>query len=140
MTQPKYPFERSQRGFTLIELMITLVVIGVLSAIAIPSYNEYVQRGHRSNGRTALVATQHWLERAATAQGQYPAALPSGLVSVEGKRYSLTYVVSANQDAYTLTATPVTAQYGDKCGGIVMTNTGAKSVTGTLPASECWTQ
>lgn len=129
-------------GFTLIEVMITVVIVGILAAIALPSYNEYVQRSHRANAQVALIQTSQWLERSITAQGVYPLApLPAGLTRVEGGRYSVTYVVSANQSTYTLTASPsAPAQTADRCGGFRVNERGNRTVTGTAPINECWTR
>eukprot|EP01136_Pigoraptor_vietnamica_P013455 Opistho-1_new@54474 len=95
------------QGFTLIEVMIVVAVIGILSAIALPSYNEYVLRSHRANARAALLQAAQWLERAATAQGSYPAAaaIPAGVLAVEGGRYVVTLPV-LTAGTYTLRATP----------------------------------
>jgi len=76
----RHPFNRRlAQGFTLIELMIVVAVVGILSAIAYPSYTEYVRRGHRADARAGLLQVQQWLERAATATGTYPTSLPSAL-------------------------------------------------------------
>ena len=53
----------SQRGFTLIELMIVVAVIGILSAIAYPSYQEFVAKGRRADGKATLLMAQQWMER-----------------------------------------------------------------------------
>ena len=59
--------QKAQLGFTLIELMIVVAIVGILSAVAYPSYTEYVRRGHRADARAGLLQAQQWLERAATA-------------------------------------------------------------------------
>lgn len=133
---------RTQRGFTLIELMVVVAVVAILSAIAYPSYAEYVRRGHRAEARAGLLQAQQWMERAATATGTYPltAAFPAALKSVPNDRYDIS-VASADGATFTLTATPKGAQAGDKCGNYTLSNTGlrgAAGVTSGAIVTECW--
>ncbi len=144
MTQTMHP---AQQGFTLIELMIVVAVVAILSAIAYPSYTAYVQRGHRADARAGLLQAAQWMERAATASGVYPTALPATLTwtADDAKRYTIAIAASNTTAAFTLTATPKNPgpQAGDKCGTYTLSNTGLRGANGKTTGQtgynpDCW--
>jgi type IV pilus assembly protein PilE len=137
--------QRQHRGFTLIELMIVVAIVGILSAVAFPSYTEYIRRGHRADARAGLLQAQQWLERAATATGNYPTGALSTTLSWAGdstKRYTIAITNNTNT-AFTLTATPRGAQIGDKCGTYTLNHTGLRGANGKTSDQagynpDCW--
>ncbi|MDB5939374.1 MAG: prepilin-type cleavage/methylation protein [Polaromonas sp.] len=136
-----------QQGFTLIELMIVVAVIGILTAIAAPSYIEYIQRGHRADARAGLLQAQQWLERAATANGVYPTTLPATLTWAgdASKRYTIGFAAGNTNAAFTLVATRNSpgAQATDRCGDFTLTNTGtrdANNLASGTTAVDCWSK
>lgn len=62
---------KRQVGFTLIELMITVAIVGILVAIAYPSYMEYVRSAKRGDAQADLVELSQWMERQFTVNGLY---------------------------------------------------------------------
>lgn len=135
---------RACTGLTLIELMIVLAIIGILSALALPSYSEYVRRGHRTEARTGLFQAAQWLERAATANGVYPLELPAALTWQElpDKRYTIGFADGNSPARYTLVATRKQgAQQRDRCGNYTLTQDGRQGNLQLAQGSstaECW--
>ena len=127
---------KHQTGFTLIELMIVVAIVGILSSIAYPSYVEYIRKGQRNEARAALLQAAQYMERGATAKGTYPTSLPTGMQTTESKKYNLSANVAADGSTFTLTATPV--QTDAKCGNLELTNTGARTATGASGLDYCW--
>lgn len=130
-------------GFTLIELMIVVAIVGILAAVALPSYTQYVQRGDRASARAAMLEAQQFMERYyATSNTFVGAVLPARFTGVptEAPKYNIA-VGNLAAGTFTLTATPVGAV--TKCGNLTLTHTGVKGVSvPTTPTaaniSECW--
>ena len=137
---------RGTAGFTLIEVLVVVSIIGILSAIAFPSYTEYIRRGSRSQATAALLEAQQFMERYYAASNRYSTAadgnpaLPARLQTLpagEPTRYTLS--VAATVNSYILTATPSGSMAADKCGSLTITNTGVKGRSATAPTiAECW--
>ncbi|MGE5470743.1 MAG: type IV pilin protein [Bacteroidota bacterium] len=129
----------SQKGFTLVELMIVVAIIGILSAIAYPNYMEYVRSSARADAKAALMENAQYLERYQTTSNKYDVAAgvissvsPKG-ASGSAVRYNITLAVPG-ATTYTLTATPTGAQAVDRCGTLTLTANGTRSPT----TSGCW--
>jgi len=138
--------KQTQRdGFTLIELMIVIAIIGFLAAIALPSYQDSVRKSKRAEGKAALLDLQNRMERYFIDKNSYASAcVGSGCAAgtqvlanagTEHTYYTMSISAQA-QNSYTLLATPTFAD--TKCGNLSVTNTGVKAETGTGTVSDCW--
>lgn len=125
-------------GFTLIELIVVMVVIGILAAVAIPNYSEYVMRGHRASAQAyisdlASRQTQFFIDRRRYADTV--AALNVPAPAEIANRYTVTVVAAAGPPStFTVTATPNGPQAGDRCGVMTIDQTGTK----VAAATRCW--
>lgn len=158
---------RRFHGFTLMEMLITLVIVAVLAGIAIPSYAVYVERSKRAAARSALMDAASFLERSFATNGCYNFAsvaacqaqtgtalsLPPALARApaEGRAsYAITLDTSASPtgQAYVLTATPCgtagscpagSDMFVDgQCGSLTLSQTGARGRSGTADLATCW--
>ncbi|HTP47185.1 MAG TPA: type IV pilin protein [Casimicrobiaceae bacterium] len=129
------------RGFTLLELLIAVVIVGVLAAIALPSYQNQIHKTRRSDAKSALVGAAGQMERYFTERGTYATAtLGSGGVypsSTQNGYYTLSFA-NLGATSYKLKATPAGAQVGDTCGALTYDDQGNKGITGTAPMDQCW--
>ncbi|MFI7865378.1 Fimbrial protein precursor [Pseudomonas sp. THAF187a] len=136
-------------GFTLIELMIAVMIIGVLAAIAIPSYQQYVTRSNRTEGMALLQEAAARQERFMTQNNRYATTVAElGYTATGGRAagrsannfYQLTIANSASTVEYSMTVVPqgVQASRDSECGTLGLNHAGAKSKTGSGALSDCW--
>ncbi len=138
---------KALRGFTLIEMMITVAIIGILAAIAYPAYTGQMQKTRRANCEAGLMQLASAMERDFSRSGnRYRDIITAGVFTpatcpVDGAgapTYNLSITgINAAGTTYTLTAAPTGAQVGDNCGSLTLTNLLQKGQSsGTV--ADCW--
>lgn len=129
--------KNSDQGFTLIEMMIAVAIIGILAGIAYPAYTNHVNTSKRAEGISALVELGSDLERYFTVSNSYTNSLTdpypvqglgrADINSVTGL-YTLSIMTANAGSTYIMTATPVWTDA--RCGSFTLSNTGVRGVTG----------
>jgi len=138
------PMSRSQqprraKGFTLIELMITVAVVAILATIAMPSYQDYVRKSRRAQAKADLVELAQQMERHHTVQNTYAGlTLPFTQSPRDGtSRYTLSFNGTPDASSYTLQAVPGTGQDADECGTLTLDQAGRKTPDNAT-VEGCW--
>lgn len=127
-------FRKAYNGFTLIEILIVVAIIGILTAIAYPQYGSFVQKTRRTDGHLALLQGVQALERCKSTSYSYAACVLSSTESPEDY-YAMTLVSDAT--TFTLTATGQNAQANDAtCGVMTLNHKGER--TPDPDTVECW--
>jgi type IV pilus assembly protein PilE len=121
---------KTQKAFTLIELMVTVAIVGILAAIAYPSYQNSVIKSRRADAEGILLGLANALERKFTESNSYAGYTPPASATAY-------YTISINPQTastYTLNAAPKAPQTSDSCGTLTLTHTGVKGAATT----GCW--
>lgn len=150
---------RQLAGFTLIEVMIVVAIVAILSAIALPSYQESVRKSKRADSRTQLLEASQHMQRFYSQNDRYDQAndtagtavvLPATLTTVPRGAAAGTEDYTIRFQAGTLTARSFTLEAvpraggtmaSDKCGTLRINNVGRRTVSGAtagMTAATCW--
>ncbi len=136
--------QHCNQGFTLIELMVTVAIVGILAAIAIPSYTRYVVKAKRSAAESFIVSVANKQEQYILDARQYANSLVTLNMTVPTDvtgNYNITITnVGTAPPTYTINAEAIGEQAVNDtlCGTLSVDQAGTKSQSGTGSVNDCW--
>jgi type IV pilus assembly protein PilE len=133
-------------GFSLIEMLIVVVIVGIITSIAYPNYTRYITRSHRTDAESVLLQLAAQQEKYYLQNGTYGTTAQIGITTSEHGYYSVAIVAGTGglAAAYTATATATSSQGNDtQCTKFTITQSGAKGAvdSGSTPTdttAQCW--
>ena len=123
-------------GFSLVELVLVVAILGLLLTLAAPGYQGFVRRAHRSDAIAHLLQMAACQERLRAENGAYDTTrcLPGA-----SRRYAFAYAPDSPPRSYVVEARPLDAQVDDTCGTLLLLHDGARQVSAPgADAVRCW--
>ena len=137
------------KGFTLIELVVAILIVGILAAVAVSSYQDYILRAQRADAKSVLYEVVGWMERNYTATGAYNinpagAAIGAGSSPITQSprtgtaRYNISFAAAPTATAFVVQAVPVPVTADAECGTLTLNQQGTQTESGTGSLADCW--